>query len=462
MMHTAGPLRFNDPATSDFIIAAEGKELHVHKSVLTSKSPFLKKFLTADPTCARINANNAKYPAMMTVLRSLYETPETGKEFGAYHYNADIIASIWEIAMHFQLPDIATVATARLLQLLDHGCTFRVLQATFKHASSSNAKALQRHIATAYLPPTLLPEQQGAWAIMCSAHPWLREASLAAEHAANDSRDETNALTMSAQKVRKDLARAQETLEDLKTELANASPSHQSSQDAPKPAVLDVKPQYAQPSPPRQPGREARKFKQRPKPQRHHTDGEVVKLRNQILDAKSQYTAEMAEWRARHDSIRAAGEENMRDELDIIETRIRNLRDEEHRMTEDLRSMTSAVAESESEAHSAEQFIRDGGLYAEAASLAYKELQAVMATLPPAGSTRALMRKALGAIAMDAKAARDQEGAALAVAKERRATVAEYLANEEHAVNRLRNTLRHHEDEDSQGIHGAMGSVFVT
>lgn len=173
---------YNDRSSADFVVACEGRELAVHREVLMTASPFLKKFLADDPTCARINANNAMHAAMDIVLRAIYENPEPGREFRAYHYNTAVITSVWEIAMHFRIETMAAVATARLIQLVNRETCLRVLMATVKHPMSHLAKSLQRHIAQHALPPTMHTDTDAAqWRRLVADHEWLRDAVDAAE-----------------------------------------------------------------------------------------------------------------------------------------------------------------------------------------------------------------------------------------------------------------------------------------
>ena len=106
---------FNDPRTADFTFIAEGREVHVHRAVVTEASPFLKQFLLKDPACTRIHANNALYEAMYAVLKYLYATLKSDAVVQVLSPESpfEVVLSAWEIAAHFQLFQATDAHTLR-------------------------------------------------------------------------------------------------------------------------------------------------------------------------------------------------------------------------------------------------------------------------------------------------------------------------------------------------------------
>lgn len=222
-------LRFNDRHTADFTVVSENQEIYVHRSIMMSQSPFLRRFLTEDPTCTRINANNAKHAAMKAVLGALYiipldlssytpelrvsivqqalklhdsttapssrapsvnASPSSGggdappplqpfSGWDSHAANFDIVLSAWEIGLHFQLAHVAHyVMSQLLLPLLDRRNVVRCLKGALKHQQSSpDAQAvLEWCTDNKLLPPDLdTPETIATWETLCNKYPYLRD-----------------------------------------------------------------------------------------------------------------------------------------------------------------------------------------------------------------------------------------------------------------------------------------------
>lgn len=199
-----GVLVFNSRASSDFVIVAEGEEIFTHRSVLMSQSPFLRKFLQGDPSCTRINANNAKKEAMQVVIGALYTIPtdlspysddakltlvEKSLQWGAVtvglggsapQHSVPVLVSAWEICLHFQLHVVGHyVVTKLLLPLVTKSNVLRCLKPVMKHRhSSSDAEAVyQWCLDNELLPPELdTAEAAAEWHALQSKFPFLADA----------------------------------------------------------------------------------------------------------------------------------------------------------------------------------------------------------------------------------------------------------------------------------------------
>jgi hypothetical protein len=504
-------MKFNDAVTGDFVIACENREIHVHKAIIVARSPFLRRFLTADPSCARINANNAKYHAMVIVLHGFYEAPTTGNEFGAYHFDVPVITSIWEIAMHFQIPELATLATARLLQLVDRSTAFRVLQATMKHPTSNNAKALQRHIVSATcLPPQLTADEQAPWQVMLSDHAWLKEAVVDIESTQSQQSQEQRSVSNPSHADRIDEIREtyqryvrRRSASTDRTAFADTAKVHNSTfgplavstpgrdvgyeavdvetptkpdGDLNRSAVklrediakaqdqladlsvalkqvrqeVDERPRHVR----------ARRSTRRAKIASPLDVSQSSKIMREIAAAKAAYAQEMSEWRKKSELKRSLAEHALAEELEVIGARCRQLGHEEAFLAEELDAAAASYDAVKSEGAGAEKFVADGRQYVEAVNLAFKELESLFAEFPLMGSSRGAMRKALGGLTLDAKESRDRERAATVLANERQTTLREHLAAENQAVSRLQRSLKHVDDVDSMAAESVLGAVL--
>lgn len=209
-----------------------------------SQSPFLRRFLSNDPTCTRINANNAKHAAMKAVMGALYiipldltsYTPElrasivqqalrlhenaptssrtaslntsssaagateppqpshdgstTEHSWDAQASNFDIVLSAWEIALHFQLAHISHyVMSQLLLPLLDRRNVVRCLKGALKHQNNApDAQAVLEWCTDNHLlPPDLdTSEAIAEWETLCTKYVWLRDVGGASQIGLDD------------------------------------------------------------------------------------------------------------------------------------------------------------------------------------------------------------------------------------------------------------------------------------
>ena len=172
---------FNDESTSDFIVAAEGKPIYVHRQILLAHSPFLRDFLWKDPGCSRINANNALYDSMCIALKGLYDPvrDETQLFSKEQRYNFLLVLSTWEIAMHFTIESVAVSATPRLLALIDAKNVLKAVKGCLKHPKSKLAQQVMQQCLQ-YLPPSSDdPVMLREWTEMQRKHKQLRSLTAA-------------------------------------------------------------------------------------------------------------------------------------------------------------------------------------------------------------------------------------------------------------------------------------------
>ena len=187
MQHTSSMLRdnivlaVNDERSADFVIVAEGKEILSHRSVLMAQSPFLRKFLDQDPTCTRINANNAKHESMMIALRAIYAMynrqdrngVRLGQFFSNSRYDFSVLLSVWEISMHFKLVDVAAEVVPLILPLLSRYTAVRALRSCLKHPSDDGALHIKAE-SLRLIPPLLdTEEQREEWTALLGKYPFL-------------------------------------------------------------------------------------------------------------------------------------------------------------------------------------------------------------------------------------------------------------------------------------------------
>ena len=184
-------LTFNDPATCDFAFVAEGKEVLVHRQVIVSQSAFFREFLQGDPTCTRINANNALFDAMNAVMASLYQLGQLNQledESNPRHSFA-VLLSAWEISTHFQLSRQCSIILPLVLRRVDRSNVVRAMKAALKQlqASSSRQRGVDegamklRDVCLEHLPPLITSEQQEAeWQDLLTKHRWLSQANSSA------------------------------------------------------------------------------------------------------------------------------------------------------------------------------------------------------------------------------------------------------------------------------------------
>ncbi len=176
-------LAFNDPSTCDFAFVAEGREVLVHRQVITAQSPFLRDFLHGDPGCTRINANNALFDAMVAVMSSLYT-------FSQLSYLLDddtrcpfpVLLSAWEIATHFHLARQSQCILPIVVRRVDRTNVVRTLKAALKQLQSSSSRqrgvdegAIRlRDACVAHLPPVVSSaQQQSEWTELLNKYRWL-------------------------------------------------------------------------------------------------------------------------------------------------------------------------------------------------------------------------------------------------------------------------------------------------
>jgi len=161
-----GTYRCGEP---DLVVVAEGRELFVHKTVLTEASSFFRELLKTDPKCTRINANNARYDSMVLALRTCY--PPQPKHIFNTIIEYSTILSAWEIGVHFALSKLANEAVPLLLLGIDRGNVVSVLRACLKHPRDAGAVKL-REACMAFLPPQ--DEQRAEWVQLVARYPQLQ------------------------------------------------------------------------------------------------------------------------------------------------------------------------------------------------------------------------------------------------------------------------------------------------
>jgi hypothetical protein len=191
---------------------------------------------------------------------------------------------------------------------------------------------------------------------------------------------------------------------------------------------------------------------------------EAALLATEIERLKTTYATELASFHQRCDDLRGDMDAAIEGDVGAVEARCDELQEEVRRLKDAEAAEEAERDQLRQEAATADAFIRDGELYLRAVDEAVNELAGVVESIASAsgqgGGGRSATRREVGAVALDAKKQRDDQRAALDVAKDKEAALEQLLADEHASVKRLQHTLRSHDDDELDATEEIIGDAY--